>query len=149
MVWLRRYPTNLVLGSLFGVSEPTARRAVARVVPLLEQAGLATMRRPDPGKWQRPHLDDLLRDTPGLAVLIATFERRVPRPADRATADGYYSGQNKRHTLKVQVTVDEATGRVVDAAPSVRGPTADLAVRRALGLRARLPPGVGARGDRA
>ncbi len=69
VVWLRRYPTNLVLGYLFGVSEYVALRAVARVVPLLETAGLDTMRLPDPGKWQRPHLDDLLRDTPGLRLL--------------------------------------------------------------------------------
>ena len=149
VVWLRRYPTNLVLGYLFGVSEYVALRAVARVVPLLETAGLDTMRLPDPGKWRRPHLDDLLRDTPGLAVLVDTFEQRVQRPADRAEADSYYSGKQKRHTLKVQVAVDEGTGQVVDAAPSVRGPTADLAVLRASGLLARLPDGVGALDDRA
>jgi len=149
VVWLRRYPTNLVLGYLFGASEYVALRTVARVVPLLEQAGLATMRLPDPGKWQRPHLDDLLHDTPGLAVLIDTFEQRVQRPTDRADADTYYSGKKKQHTLKVQVAVDEATGQIVDAAPSVRGPTADLAVLRVSGLLARLPPGVGALGDLA
>ncbi len=149
VVWLRRYPTNQVLGSLFGVSEPTARRAVARLVPLLEAAGQATMRLPDPGRGHRPGLDALLRDTPGLAVLVDTFEQRVQRPADRADADTYYSGKKKQHTLKVQVAVDEATGAVVDVADSVRGPTADLAVLRASGLLARLPPGVGALGDRA
>ena len=149
VVWLRRYPTNLVLGYLFGVSEYVALRAVARVVPLLEAAGRDTMRLPDPGKWHRPHLDALLRDTPGLAVLIDTFEQRVQRPQDRADADTYYSGKKKQHTLKVQVAVDESTGALVDAAPSVRGPTADLAVLRASGLLARLPPGVGALGDLA
>ena len=149
VVWLRRYPTNLVLGYLFGVSEPTARRAVARLVPLLAAAGLDTMRLPDPGRGHRRDLDALLAATPGLAVLVDTFEQRVQRPRDRADADTYYSGKKKQHTLKVQVAVDEATGAVVDAAPSVRGPTADLAVLRASGLLARLPPGVGALGDLA
>ncbi len=149
VVWLRRYPTNAVLGYLFGVSEPTARRAVARLVPLLAAAGRDTMRLPDPGKGHRPHLDTLLRDTPGLAVIIDTFEQRVQRPRDRADADTYYSGKKKQHTLKVQVAVDEATGAVADVADSMRGPTADLAVLRASGLLDRLPPGVGALGDLA
>ena len=105
VVWLRRYPINAVLGSLFGVSEPPARRAVGR----------DTLRLPDPGRGRRPGPDALLADT-------------------------YYSGKKKRHTRTVQVAVDEA---------SVRGPTADLAVLRASGLLARLPPGVGALGDLA
>ena len=33
IVWLRRYPTNVVLGYLFGVSEYVALRTVQRVVP--------------------------------------------------------------------------------------------------------------------
>ncbi len=149
VVWLRRYPTNQVLGYLFGVSEPTARRAVARLVPLLAAAGRDTMRLPDPGRGHRPGLDALLAWTPGLAVLVDTFEQRVQRPADRAAADAYSSGKKKQHTRKVQVAVDEATGAVADVGDSVRGPTADLAVLRASGLLARLPPGVGALGDLA
>lgn len=149
VVWLRRYPTDAVRGYLFGVGEPTARRAVARLVPLLAAAGRDTMRLPDPGRGHRPGLDALLRDTPGLAVLVDTFEQRVQRPSDRAEADTYYGGKKKHHTLEVQVAVDGATGAVVDGGDSVRGPTADLAVLRASGLLARLPPGVGALGDLA
>ena len=92
LVWLRRYPTNLVLGDLFGVSEYVALRTVQRVVPLLEAAGLDTMRRPDPGRGQRRQLEELLRDTPQLAVIIDTFEQRVQPPKDRAEADRYDRG---------------------------------------------------------
>ena len=149
VVWLWRYPTDQVLGYRFGVSEPTARRTVGRLVPLLAAAGRDTLCLPDPGRGHRLGLDALLADTPGLAVLIDTFEQRVRRPADRADADTYYSGKKKQHTLKVQVAVDAVTGAVADVADSVRGPTADRAVLRASGLLARLPPGVGALGDRA
>jgi hypothetical protein len=149
VVWLRRYPTNAVLGYLFGVSEPTARRAVGRLVPLLAAAGRDALRLPDPGRGHRPGRDALLRDTPGLAVLVDTFEQRIQRPRAHAEADTYYSGKKRQHTRKVQVAVDEATGAVAAVADSVRGPTADLAVLRASGLRDRLPPGVGALGDLA
>ena len=147
VVWLRRYPTDRVLGYLYGVDEATVRRTRKRVLPVLEALGKATMRLPDPGKSRRATLDALLAETPGLAVLVDTFEQPVQRPKDRAAADAYYSGKKRRHTLKSQVAVDERDGRVVDVAESVRGPTHDLTLLKGSGLLERLAPGVGALGD--
>jgi hypothetical protein len=149
VVWLRRYPIYEVLGYLFGISQETAVRTVARVLPVLEAAGLDTMRLPDPGKGHRPHLDALLADTPELAVIVDTFEQRVQRPRDRTEADTYYSGKKKQHTVKSQVAVDERDGRIGDVSPSVRGPTADLTLLKQSGLLERLPEGVGLLGDLA
>lgn len=149
VVWLRVYPTHEVLGYLFGVSDSTVSRLIQRVLPVLEAAGRDTMRLPDPGKKQRRTLDDLLQDTPELAVVIDSFEQRVQRPRDRDEADGYYSGKKKQHTLKSQVAVDETTGQVVDVADSVRGPTADLKLLEQSQLLDQLPPGVGGIGDLA
>jgi hypothetical protein len=149
VVWLRVYPTHEVLGYLFGVSDSTVSRLIGRVLPMLEQAGRDTMRMPDPGKKRRRSLDELLRDTPELAVVIDSFEQRVQRPRDRDEADGYYSGKKKQHTLKSQVAVDETTGQVVDVSDSVPGPTADLNLLEQSHLLDRLPPGVGGIGDLA
>ena len=149
VAWLRQYPILAVLGDLFGVSKSTASRVIARVLPVLEAAGRDTMRMPEPGRQRRKELADLLADTPELAVVIDTFEQPIERPAGRAAADPFYSGKKKRHTLKVQVAVDEETGRLVDVSESFPGPTGDMAVLRASGLFDRLPPGVGALGDLA
>jgi len=149
VVWLRVYPTHEVLGYLFGVSAVTAGRTIQRVLPVLEHAGRDTMRMPDPGKKRRRQLDDLLRDTPELAVVIDSFEQRVQRPKDKHEADGYYSGKKKQHTLKTQVAVDEETGRIVDTSVSVRGPTADITLLEHSKLLHRLPNGVGGIGDLA
>jgi hypothetical protein len=149
VIWLRQYPTTEVLGYLFGVSDSTASRLVARIIPLLEAAGKDTMRLPDPGRKRRKTLDTLLAETPELAVVIDTFEQRVQRTRDRKTADGYYSGKKKQHTLKCQVAVNEETGEICDVADSVAGPTADLTVLKTSGLLERLPAGVGAIGDLA
>src|SRR5438045_3315011 len=105
------------------------------------------MRMPDPGKGRRKGLPRLLADTPGLAVVIDTFEQRVQRPRRRQRA--YYSGKKKAHTLKSQVAVDEETGRFADVADSRPGPWADLKVLKRSGLRRRLPKGVGVLGDLA
>jgi DDE superfamily endonuclease len=149
VVWLRVYPTQEVLGYLFGVSDSAARSAIERVLPVLEAAGRDTMRLPDPGRKRRRKLDDLLHDTPELAVVIDTFEQRVQRPRDKTQADTLYSGKKKAHTLKSQVAVDEETGQVVDVADSVAGPTADMTVLAHSTLMDRLPDGVGGIGDLA
>lgn len=149
VVWLRLYPTHEVLGYLFEVSDSTARRAIERMLPLLEQSGRDTMRMPDPGKRQHRQIDALLKDLPELMVVVDSFEQRVQRPAVRSTADGYYSGKKRQHTLKGQVAIHEQTGQVVDVSDSVPGPTADIKLLEHSGLMARLPVGVGAMGDLA
>jgi len=149
VIWLRLYPIHEVLAYLFGVSDTTVGRAIARVLPLLEASGKDSMRMPDPGKKRRRSLDALLTDTPELVVVIDTFEQPVQRHQDRKVADEYYSGKKKRHTLKTQVAVDQETGQIVDIAESVRGPKADIKVVEESGLLSRLPEGVGAIGDLA
>ena len=147
VVWLRQYPTQEVLGFLFGVSDSAAKRAVDACLPLLERAGLDTMRMPDPGRGKRKDLPRVIADTPGLAVLVDTFEQPVQRPRRRQRA--YYSGKKKRHTLKSQVAVDEESGRFAHVGQSRPGPWADLKVLKRSGLRRRLPQGVGVVADLA
>ena len=149
VIWLRQYPTNEVLGFLFGISDSSASRIRARVLPLLEAAGRDSMRMPDPGKKRRKTLDSLLAETPELAVIIDTFEQRVQRPRERKSADEHYSGKKKQHTLKTQLAVNEETGEICDVAESVVGPTADITLLKQSGLLTRLPEGVGAIGDLA
>ena len=147
VIWLRRYPTHEVLGYLFGVSDSTVSRIKDRLLPLLAASGRDTMRMPDPGRKHRRTLDELLGETPELAVIIDTFEQRVQRHRDPQTADKYYSGKKKQHTLKSQVAIDECTGLFVDVSASVPGPTADITLLKQSQLLERLPPGVGALGD--
>lgn len=80
VIWLRKYPTQEVLGYLFGVSDTSVGRVVKRLLPLLERAGRATMKLPDPGRKKRRQLSDLLADTPELAVVIDTFEQTRTTP---------------------------------------------------------------------
>ena len=145
VIWLRQYPTNEVLGFLLGVSDSTASRTLARCLPALERAGKDTMRMPDPGRGRRKRLPALLKDTPGLAVVIDSFEQRTQRPKRRQRA--YYSGKKKAHTLKSQVAVDEESGRFVDVSDSVPGRWADVRLLKKSRVLGRLPAGVGAMGE--
>jgi DDE superfamily endonuclease/Helix-turn-helix of DDE superfamily endonuclease len=147
VIWLRQYPTQEALGYFFGVSDSAVLRTIRRVLPVLEQAGRATMRRPAPPAKQRRGVDALLRDVPELQVIVDSFEQRCQRPQDRKEADGYYAGKKKMHTLKSQVAVDRATGDIVDVPESVPGPTADLTLLKQSGLLGRLAPDCDVGGD--
>ena len=149
VIWLRKYPTQEVLGYLFGVSDTSAGRVIKRLLPLLESSGRATMKMPDPGRKKRRQLSDLLADTPELAVVIDTFEQRVQRHKERKQADEYFSGKKRQHTFKSQVAINELNGQVADVAESVVGPTADIKLLEQSDLLSRLPEGVGAIGDLA
>ncbi len=160
---IRKYPTNELLGFLFGVSKSVVSRLVNRGVALLAQAGKDGMRMPDPGRKHRRELDDLLSELPELGVVIDTFEQQVQRPQVRSArtpkereqkqkeADSWYSGKKKKHTIKSQVGVDRNSGEVVDVDvdESVRGPTGDLGLLKKSLLMERIPEGVSGEGDLA
>lgn len=171
VIWLRRYPTHQTLGYLFGVDATTVGRVLSRVLPLLAHHGRDTMKMPDPGRKRRVSLQGLLEETPGLAVIVDSFEQRVQKPrtkpekdsssssssgsgsssekVNRKVKDSHYSGKKKQHTLKSQVCVDEETGQIVDVSASVPGPTADKKLLEESKVMEKLPPEVGIIGDLA
>ena len=147
VVWLRIYPTNELLGYLFGVSDSTVSRLIGRLIPLLAESGKDTMKRTDPGRKHRLELPELLKELPELAVIVDSFEQKVQRPQTQSEADTYYSGKKKQHTLKSQLTVEAKTGRIVHVSGSVVGPTADFKLLEQSGLLQALPAGMGVMGD--
>lgn len=150
VVWLRKYPTNEMIGFLFGVSDSVVSGPIKRWTPVLAQAGKDSMRMPDPGRKHRRQLDELLADLPELGVVINSFEQGVQRPSScRQEADEWYSSKKKLHTIKSQVGVDRNSGEIVDISDSVKGPTNDLTLLKASKLLERLPKGVSGEGDLA
>ncbi len=147
VIWLRQYPVHEVLAYFFSVSPTAVSRYLGHVLPVLAAAGKDTMRMPDPGRKRRRKLDELLRETPELVVVIDSFEQKVQRPAQAAARDALYSGKKKTHTLKSQVTVNEETGTIADVSDSVPGPRPDVTLLKQSGVLQRLPDGVGGIGD--
>lgn len=147
VVWLRVYPTHDVLGFLFGVSQPTVGRYIGRVLPVLEQRGVEGLRQPDPGRKRRRSLPALLKDIPELQVIVDSFEQRVQRPVGRDASTAWYSGKQRRHTVKAQVTVEGETGYLVAISDSVPGRTADITLLKRSGALECVPQGMGLLGD--
>jgi hypothetical protein len=155
VIWLRHYFTQEALGYFFGVSDSTAKRAIERVLPVLEAAGRDTMRQPPPSRRQRYGVADALRAFPELAALtdetgvVDSYEQRVQRPSDRPEADRHYSGKKRAHTTKTQVVVELGNGDVREVTPGVPGPVSDPRLLRQSGALARVPSDAPLMGDQA
>jgi hypothetical protein len=104
VIWLGYYPTNEVLGFPFGISDSSASRIRARVLPLLEAAGRDSRRMPDPGKKQRKTFDTLLKETPELAVTINTLLCMII--VESATAECEWSVEDALSALVGRCIVD-------------------------------------------
>jgi hypothetical protein len=146
LIWLRQYPTGVVLSYFFGISESSVRRTVARFLPALEAAGQATFRWPHRGRGRE--LPEILGDCPEVAIIIDSFEQQVQRPQEKEKAKAHYSGKKKQITRKAQVCTDWE-GYICHVSESVPGPRADITLLKESGVLDELPDGVGAWGDLA
>jgi hypothetical protein len=163
VVWLRHYPTCDVQGYLLGASKATASWTIREAMLLREAAGRDAMRPPDPGRYRRRSLSTLLQRIPKLAAALAPTSRRRGPTACSSTASSRrcsglrggprpsagYSSRKRMHTIKAQVAVCEATGRVVDVCGDAVGPFADLTLLATSELARRLEPELELIGDGA
>ena len=98
----REYRTYFHIGSSWGVSESTVCRIVHWVEDTLMRSGRFRL----PGKQQ------LLRGfaQPEVVVMDVT-ETPIERPKRRQRR--FYSGKKKQHTLKCQLVIEPASGRII------------------------------------
>lgn len=98
----REYRTYFHIGSSWGVSEST----VCRIVHWFEENLIRSRQFRLPGKKQlvsgfgRPQV-----------VVLDVTETPIERPQRHQRR--FYSGKKKRHTLKCQLVVEQATGRII------------------------------------
>ena len=153
LVHLKRATTYREMAYHFGVSIATVRRVIARCLPVLdadagEQVQMPADDTPPPESPERPRKKrraPCLKHLPKRNAVVDSFEQPIRRP--RYQRKRYYSGKKKRHTLKVQLAVDELTGKVIDVSGSVPGPRPDIKLLKESKVLEELPAGVGMMGD--
>lgn len=98
LLYWKTYPTQDLLGVLFGQSQSWACKWIYRLIPLLEKALHQKMELP-----LRPAvstMEELRRKCPELDFVIDGTERPIRRPKDKEKQKENYSGKKKRHTKK-------------------------------------------------
>jgi DDE superfamily endonuclease len=106
LVYLRTYPLQVIMGELFGLSQPAVNSWIHRLLPVLRAAlddlGVLPERDPDGFARSQP---------PAPKLIIDGTERRRQRPKDPEKQAAYYSGKKKAHSDKnVVVTSLESPG---------------------------------------
>jgi len=98
----REYRTYFHIGSSWGISEAS----VCRIVHWVEDALIGS------GRFRLPGKKQLVRGfgTPAVVVIDVT-EVAIERPKRRQRR--FYSGKKKRHTLKCQLVIEQATGKII------------------------------------
>lgn len=136
LFYFRLYPTQEVLGFLFGLGQPQANFWVHRLTPILNAALGYEMQLP---ARNPATLEKVLAACPALEFVIDGTERPIQRPKDRQRQQEFYSGRKKRHTVKDIVVTARGSRRILGLGQTRPGRMHDKAAADAEGYR--FPPG--------
>jgi DDE superfamily endonuclease/Helix-turn-helix of DDE superfamily endonuclease len=109
LFYFKFYPTQEVMGFLFGMGQSQANEWIHRLTPLLNVALGYDQQLP---ARQAADLEQLLAQCPELEFIIDGTERPIQRPKDPQRQREHYSGKKKRPTVKNIVVSEKRTKKV-------------------------------------
>jgi hypothetical protein len=123
LVYFKMYPTQDLLGVLFGQSQPWANKWVHCLTPYLE-AGLGR-KMALPLRPATATLQELVARCPEMIFVLDGTERPIERPKDDQKQKANYSGKKKRHTHKKLIVSSQHTKKIVVMGETEPGSTHD------------------------
>jgi hypothetical protein len=137
LVYLKAYPLQVVMGELFGLSQPQVNYWIHRLLPAvlaaLDRLGVRPER--DPGSF--PQTQPAAPRGPRL--IIDATERRRQRPKNPEKQALHYSGRKKKHCDKNVVLVNARRKRIDYLSPTYPGKAHEKKIADAQGIA--YPPG--------
>lgn len=124
LFYLRHYPTQEVLGFLFGISQGQANQWIHRLTPIVKKALGEEKELP---ARTAADAQGLMEACPERAFILDGTERPVRRPQDSEDRRKDYSGKKKRHTKKNIILTEKATGEVLGLGATQPGSKHDKA----------------------
>jgi len=109
LFYFKYYPTQEVVGFLFGMGQTQANEWIHRLTPLLNAALGYEQQLP---ARQAADLEQLLAQCPELEFIIDGTERPIQRPKDPQRQGEHYSGKKKRPTVKNITVTEKRTKKV-------------------------------------
>jgi hypothetical protein len=128
LFYLHNYPTQEVMGYLFGFEQPQANKWIMRLLPLLQRALERQLALPE---RRTEELEKLLAEcTAEARLFLDGTDRPVRRPKDPDKQKDRYSGRKKRHTVKNLILTRERTATFLS--PTRPGRESDKRLAEAL-----------------
>ncbi len=123
LVYQKTYPLQIVMGELFGLSQPSTNQWIHRLWPILRSALAALGVKPE--RAGRKFAQAERWTTEPHEYLIDGTDRPRQRPKNPTKQALHYSGKTKAHSDKNLVIVTRRTKRVGYLSPTYAGKTHD------------------------
>ncbi len=127
LVYLRHHLSFQILGLMFQVSESTAHNIFTYWQKLFEGELPPSLLEQIKKCQEEEIIIEQLRD---YELIVDSAEQPVERPTDYQEQKIYYSGKQRRHTLKSQFIVLPKAEDIVDVVIGQPGPTSDIKICR-------------------
>jgi len=142
-VYYRLYITSALAGALFGVDQSNAIKDIHKLEPLVKEI-LPVPKKLHERAKKLQTIGEIEAMFPELKAFVDATEQEIPRPKNKRKRRTHYSGKKKRHTVKVQLTVN-SDGLIVHQTAHVKGSMHDYALFKR--SRPHLPDNVEGGGD--
>jgi DNA-binding MarR family transcriptional regulator len=145
LLYYKLYLTQEFIGILFDVDQSTISRIISRLSKLIERAAdpeLETIlqKTKDLKKHRIRNFIELQRACPDLAdVITDASETPCNRPVEKDVQKKFYSGKQKTHTIKTQITIN-SNKRVIGVSDSYPGSIHDKSILDQDGTIKKIPP---------
>ena len=118
LFYFKFYPTQVVQGYFFGMSQSQANEWIHRLTAVLNSALGYEKQLP---ARKAADAEEILAVCPGLEFIIDASERPIARPKDKDKQKSFYSGKQKRHTIKNTFISDKHTKKIKVLGKTVPG----------------------------
>ena len=106
LVYYRLYITYTLAGFLFDLDQSNICRDIQKIENLIRQCIPIPQKIYNKTKRLRTP-EELEQYFPGFLSFIDSTEQQIPRPKNKKKRKAYYSGKKKKHTVKIQLMVND------------------------------------------
>lgn len=131
LVYYRLYATYALVGFLFDIHESNVCRDIKHIEPLVKRC-MPLPRKVHQRTKKISTMEELLAYYPELKAAIDATEQEIPRPKNRRRRKSHYSGKKKKHTVKMQITVNRR-GLITHKTGHFRGRDHDYSIFKKFG----------------
>ncbi len=128
LVYLRHNLSFQLLGLLFQVSESTAHNIFTYWQTLFEGELPPSLLEQIKKFQEEEEKEIVLEMLTDYELIVDSAEQPIERPSDYQEQKKYYSGKQKRHTLKSQFVVLPKAEDIIDVVIGKPGPTSDIKI---------------------
>ncbi|MEY3221197.1 MAG: hypothetical protein RLZZ203_53 [Cyanobacteriota bacterium] len=128
LLYLRHYPSFQLLGIMFQISESSAHNIFNYWQSLLGDNLPASLL--EQLKKYQEEMEKVKEELIEYELLVDSTEQPIERPSEQDIQKPYYSGKQKRHTLKSQVISLPESLEIIDVLIGEKGSRSDISMLR-------------------